>query len=106
MNRTHLIAIWGQIKGGRFFALAVLISFAAFLLFAVTSDFPPYESETILRRICVITSGILSWPVVVLAPMLPDYTPGIVALPLFSLPGLFWAALTEIFLATKHARSA
>lgn len=95
-----------QIKVGRFFALAVLISVLAFLLYGVVNDFPPFESETVLQRVQVIASGILSWPVILLAPMVPDHAAGIVAVPLLLLPGLFWAAFAEIFLATNNARRA
>ena len=87
-------------------AVAILVSFGAYLLFACVCDLPPYESETGLERLCAITSGLLSWPVLALARVLPDDTPGVLMVPVFALPGVFWAALFETFLIAKNARRA
>ena len=87
-------------------AVAILVSFGALLLFAIACDLPPYESETGPQRLCAIASGILSWPILALARVLPDHAPGILVVPIFVLPGVFWAALFETFLIAKNARRA
>ena len=86
--------------------MTVLISFAAFLLYGVVCDFPPSESETTSERIFAIASAIISWPVIALTQVLPENTAGILALPILILPGLFWAAFTEVLMIAKmHAGS-
>jgi len=103
---TIIPSICRRINPGRMVAVAILVSFGAYLLFAFACDLPPYESETGPERLCAITSGILSWPVLALARLLPDHTPGILMVPVFVLPGVFWAAVFESFLIAKNARRA
>jgi hypothetical protein len=95
-------AVWPKFNPARFVATAALISFGGFLLFAYVTDFPPWQTETILERALVTASVIISWPLA-LAFVIPENSPAILGLSLFAFPGLFWAILVELFMIVKNA---
>jgi hypothetical protein len=106
MSNTTAASIWQRVKLGRFVTLGVLVSFGAFLLFAWVSDFPPFESETGMERCAAIASGVLSWPVLAIARVLPEHGPEVLALSLFILPGVFWAVVVEALFIARDAHKA
>jgi hypothetical protein len=106
MSNTGATGILRRIKLGRLITLSVPVSFGGFLLFAWVSDFPPFESETILERCAAIVSAVFSWPVLALARVVPEHVPDALALSFFILPGMFWAVVVEGFFVARDAHKA
>jgi hypothetical protein len=106
MTDTEAAGMRRQFDPGRTMAMGLIIAFGSFLLFVFTCDFPPLESETFVELFCVVASNILTWPVMVLALLLPatatwEAAGGVLAVPAFILSGLFWAALLELLIVRR-----
>ena len=90
MSDPKPIAVWRRINTGRVVALTVLASLAGFLLWAITTDFPPLDEPGPLpQRLSLITSDVICWPVGLVILALPEAAAKMLVLAAFILSGLF-----------------
>lgn len=106
MSITFRAKNLSRIRWDRIVVMTVFISFGAFLLFVGTADWPPFERETVVQRLIIVLCSVISWPVFLVARIVPENTPDILALPVFILPGLFWASVVELILLWRHRHKA
>lgn len=102
---------WYSARWVRVTAVAVIVPALACVLCIISgmqgdTDLPPYAPPNTVDRVCWAGTAVLVWPSALAVKLgVPVDVHPVVIWSLFWASGLSWAALLELIIIAKHARS-